>query len=118
MAEAVSLCNLTVSVRWQVKVKMLGAYLAVALSMVSGSAYADQMIISYSSGRTQTVTLDEQIEQVKDIRLDPNRGAVTEKVKELLAGKPESEEQDAKTAPSAAKPKSQPKIQWAQPVSE
>lgn len=100
------------------KVKILGAYLAVALSLVSGPAFADQMIISYSSGKTQTVTLDEQIEQVKDIRLDPNKGAVAEKVKELLTGKPGSEEQGAKTEPSAAKQKSQPKIQWAQPISE
>lgn len=98
--------------------KMLAANIAVALPLVSGSAFADQMIISYSSGKTQTVTLDEQVEQVKDIRLDRNGVTITEKVKELLIGIPGNEEQGAKKEFSHAKQKSQPKVQWAPPLSE
>ncbi|WP_026840263.1 hypothetical protein [Citrifermentans bremense] len=99
------------------KVKMLGAHLAVALSIVSGSAYADQMIISYSSGKTQTITLDEPIEQVKDMRLDRNADSLFGKVKGLLTGKPGSEEQGAKKEQPATK-NSLPRIEWAPPVSE
>lgn len=100
------------------KVKMLGAHLAVALSMVSGSVYADQMIISYSSGRTQTITLDEPIEQVKDMRLDRNGDSLSGKVKGLLTGKPGAEEQGANKAQPATKQNSLPRIEWAPPVSE
>lgn len=100
------------------KVKMLGAHLVVAISLVSGSAYADQMIISYSSGKTQTITLDEPIEQVKDMRLDRNADSVSGKVKGLLTGKPVSEEQGAKKEQPATKQNPLPRIEWAPPVSE
>lgn len=99
-------------------VKTLAAHLVAALSLVSGSAFADQIVISYSSGKTQTVILDDQIEQVKDIRLDRNGGAVSEKVKELLTGKPGNEAQGARKEQSPAKQNRQPKIQWAPPLSE
>lgn len=99
-------------------VKTLAMHLVATLPLVSGSAFADQMIISYSSGKIQTVTLDEQIEQVKDIRLDRNPGTITEKVKELLTGKPGGEERSANKEQSRAKQKSQPKLQWAPPLSE
>lgn len=100
------------------KVKLSAAHLVAALSLVSGSAFADQIVISYSSGKTQTVTLDDQIEQVKEIRFDRNGKSMSDKVRELLTGKPGSEEQGAKKEPSPAKQKSQPKILWAPPISE
>lgn len=76
------------------------------------------MIISYSSGKTQTITLDEPIEQVKDLRLDRNADSISGKVKGLLTVKPGSGEQGAKKEQPATKQKSQPRIEWAPPVSE
>ena len=96
------------------KLKTLGVHLAAALSLVSGSAFADEMVISYSSGKTQTITLDERIEQVKDIRVDRN----SEKVKVLLTERPGSDEPGAMKDQPPAKQRSQPRIQWAPPLSE
>lgn len=100
------------------KVIILVAHVVVALSLVSDSAYADQMIISYSSGKTQTITLDEPIEQVKDMRLDRNADSISEKVKRLLTGKPGSEEQGTEKEQPATKQNPLPRIEWAPPLSE
>lgn len=84
----------------------------VFLFLVSSTAWADQAVITYRSGKTQTIQLEEPAESVQGIVY------LKEVVPEALKPSPASDRQvQPAPAPATEKKKdSGPRLKWGEPI--
>ena len=87
------------------------------LFTVAEPATADTLVIKYSSGKVQTVQLDEPRKEVQSIEFNDSSSSLPEKEKNSLGKKPLPDEVDSKEPHTGAK-KSGPTFKWAPPLSE
>ncbi|MBU5636413.1 hypothetical protein KOM00_06660 [Geomonas sp. Red69] len=103
-----------ITMNW--KLESLGA--AVICLVVSGSAFADTLVIKYASGEVQTVALSGPAKDIQDIKVGETSVPLSEKVKQFLLGKQPAPDQAAGKEPQAGAKKSGPLLQWAPPLAE
>lgn len=81
-------------------------------------AIADTLVITYASGKVQTIELDERAKDVQDIQFGESSPSVPEKLKKFLLGKPPQTADPAPKAEQPATKKPGVKYEWSAPTSE
>lgn len=95
----------------------LGILSVLILLCMAADATADTLVITYSSGKVQTVELDDSARKVQEMKFGDASLSLPERIKKLM------ERQERPENSGTAERKGEPKkparsIQWAPPVTE
>lgn len=100
--------------------KKTGLAIIAVMSLMWGTrvAGADTLVITYDSGKVQTIELEGKAKEVKDIRLkEVTAVPLPEKIRDFLTKEKPVQHPAEMEQPPAAK-KTGPTFKWAPPISE